>query len=136
MVRLFFLNFTGLRKKSQCQCANSCKNCIEFCLIVHGQYAQKRRWKVVKSGESTLKTKNRLQFLCKTYIVNAKSCINCAKNLTSTDSTGGAEPVRKNEGDIMYGQACCNEQHACFFIPMSVSQRMHDPDRCVHRCHK
>jgi phosphotransferase system IIBC component len=54
----------------------------------------------VKSGESTLKTKNRLQSLCKTIIVNANGCISCANNLANRTAQSAGPVRKKHEGDI------------------------------------
>ena len=54
----------------------------------------------MKSGESTLKTKNRLQSLCKTIIVNANGCISCANNLANRTAQSAGPVRKKHEGDI------------------------------------
>lgn len=54
----------------------------------------------MKSGESTLKTKNRLQSLCKTIIVNANGCIGCANNLANRTAQSAGPVRKKHEGDI------------------------------------
>ena len=55
----------------------------------------------MKSGESTLKTKNRLQSLCKTIIVNANGCISCANNLANRTAQSAGPVRKKHEGDIL-----------------------------------
>ena len=54
----------------------------------------------MKSGESTPKTKNRLQSLCKTIIVNANGCISCANNLANRTAQSAGPVRKKHEGDI------------------------------------
>lgn len=55
----------------------------------------------MKSGESTPKTKNRLQSLCKTIIVNANGCISCANNLANRTAQSAGPVRKKHEGDIL-----------------------------------
>ena len=54
----------------------------------------------MKSGESTPKTKNRLQSLCKAIIVNANGCISCANNLANRTAQSAGPVRKKHEGDI------------------------------------
>ena len=54
----------------------------------------------MKSGESTAKTKIRLQSSCKTDIVNANGCISCANNLANRTAQSAGPVRKKHEGDI------------------------------------
>ena len=55
----------------------------------------------MKSGESTPKTKNRLQSLCKTIIVNANGCISCANNLANRTAQSAGPVRKKHEAHII-----------------------------------